>query len=205
MNISLQKVATDMGHGNTRISVNEIFYPNMLSNMNKVTKENFIKDQCTILVSNGVHFKVKTVQIPRGFYDTEMLCNVLNKQVRQFSMQFLLGKSKMVLLTYMFFEYWFLLTKILVMDGGVINEFRKSGQSIYADYPLWDIEIKLHLSAGLAFVLGFDKEVVMKQMSTMMKTIQYSVINGQYIVDKSAGPNFMFINCNKIDDVRVRT
>ena len=53
------------------------------------------------------------------------------------------------------------------MDGGEINKFRKSSQRIYADYPLWDVEIKLHFSVGLTFMVGFDKEVVMKQtMST---------------------------------------
>ena len=134
-----------------------------------------------------------------------MLCNVFNKQVTLFGMQFTLEKSKMVWLIYMFFEYWFLPTKSPAINGGAFNEFRKSDQSIYADYPVWDVEIKLHFSAGLAFVLGFDKEVVMKQMhSGRMKAIEYDIVNSQYVMEKSAGLNFMFLDCNKIENVTVR-
>ena len=95
-------------------------------------------------------------------------------------------------------------TKTPAFDGGEINKWRKSGQSIYADYPLWDVKIKLRLSASVTFVLSFD-EVVMKQMMSMStKTIECGVINGQHIVDKSAGLNFMFIYCNKIENVTIR-
>ena len=69
------------------------------------------------------------------------------------------------------------------MDGGMINEFRKSGQTIY------NIEIKLHLSMSLAFC-----SVVIKQtQSGRTKAVEY-------IMDKSTGLNFMF-DCNKIGNM----
>ena len=90
------------------------------------------------------------------------------------------------------------------MDGGVINKFRTFDQSIYVDYPLWDIEIKQHFSVDLAFMLNFGKEVAMKQtMSLTMIALEYSVINGQYILDKSVGLNFMFVDCDKIGNTTV--
>ena len=178
--------------GNTYISVNEIFYPTILSNVNevmeenfyfsfKVTIKNFVKDQRGTMIASGVHFEFETVQIPRGFYDAEMLYNILNKQVRQFGMQFLLEKNKTVSLTYnMFLEYWFLPTKSPAIDGGVINKFRKSGQSIYDDHLTWDIEIKLHLNTSCAFMLGFDNEVVIKQTQSMMtKAVEYGMVISQ--------------------------
>ena len=101
----------------------------------------------------------------------------------------------------MFFKYWFLPTKSPAINGSVINKFRKSGQSIYDDYPTWDVEIKLHLSTSLAFVLSFNNEIVIKQTQfTMTKAVKYGAVNGQYVVDKSAGLNFMFIDCNKINN-----
>ena len=211
------KPPIDARDGNKYTSVNEIFYPTTLSNMNKMTEKdfyfdfeiivkNFVKDQNQMLCASGVCFKFETVRIPRGLYDTKMLCNILNKKVEQFSMWFYLEKSKTVSLTYnMFFEYWFLLTKGPAFDGSEINKWRKSGQSIYADYPLWDIEIKLHPSPSLAFVLGFHGEVVMKQMtSTSTKAVEYGVINGQHVVDKSASLNFMFLDCDKIENVTIK-
>ena len=94
----------------------------------------------------------------------------------------------------MFFKYWFLLTKSLAIDGGMINKFRKSGQSIYNDHPTWDIEIKLHLSTSLALVLSLDKVVIKQMQSTMTKAVEHGL-------DKSAGLNFTFINCDKIENV----
>ena len=150
------------------VSVNEIFYPSMLSNVNKIMEENFYfcfeiiiknftKDQRGTLIASGMHFEFETVQIPRGFYDAKMLCNILNKEVEQFGMQFSLEKSKTVSLTYIFLKYWFLLTKSPAIDGGAINKFRKSRQSIYDNHPTWDVEIKLYLNISLAF-----DEVVIK-------------------------------------------
>ena len=164
-----------------------------------------MKDQNGFGVTSGVHFEFETVHVLRGFYDAEMLCNLLNKHVEQFGMRFSLEKNKTVSLTYnMFFEYWFLPTKSLAIDGGMINQWRKSGQSIYADYPMWDIDIRLHLSDTLAFALSFEKEVLIKQRySASKKAVEYGIVTSQYVVDKSAGLNFMFVDCDKIDNVIV--
>ena len=98
------KPPIDVRDGDMYILVNEIFYPTTLSNVNKVTEKhyfnfkiivkNFIKKQYGGLVASAVHFESETVWIPCGFYDAEMLCNILNKQVTQFGMQFTLEKKQ---------------------------------------------------------------------------------------------------------------
>ena len=170
----------------------------------EIIVKNFVKDQYWMLCASGMHFEFATVQIPHGFYDAEMLCNILNKKIEQFVIQFYLEKSKMVLLTWnMFLEYWFLLTKSPAFEGSEINKWTKSNQNIYANYPFWDVEIKLHLSTSLAFMLGFDEDVMKQTMPMSTKAVEYGVMNGQHVVDKSAGLNFMFVDCNKIENVAV--
>ena len=64
--------AINMTDGNTYILINEIFYPTMLFNVNKVMEENFyfsfeiivknfIKDQYALLATSPVHFEFETV------------------------------------------------------------------------------------------------------------------------------------------------
>ena len=70
---------------------------------------------------------------------------------------------------------------------------------------MWDVDIKLHVSDGLAFVLGFEKEVMIKQRDSMSKkAVKYCVVDGQYIVDRSAGLNFTFLDSDKIENMTVR-
>ena len=54
----------------------------------KIAVKNFVKDQRGTLIVSGMHFEFETVRIPCGFYNAKMLCNILNKKVEQFGMQF---------------------------------------------------------------------------------------------------------------------
>ena len=60
----------------------------------------------------------------------------------------------------MFFECQFLPTKNLAhrhtIDHKPLNQFRKSSQSIYANYPVYYVKVKLTIGQAVAFFLGFD-------------------------------------------------
>ena len=79
------------------------------------------------------------------------------------------------------------------IDHKPLNQFRKVGQIIFADYPVYSVKIELTLGQPLAFMLGFDNmEFVFKQQfSTTVKAKEIEVIKGSPVADKSAGLNFV--------------
>ena len=139
-----------------------------------------------------------------------MICHFLNKHVSQFGLNFFVEDSRTTLVSFnMFFEYWFLQTKNLA-DGHTINhkplnQFKKSIQSIYTDYPIYSVKVKLTIGQAVAYFLGFDKTefVFQQQTSRMVKAKEIRTIEGSHVVDKSAGLNFMFLKCNKIENIIV--
>ena len=97
----------------------------------------------------------------------------------------------------MFLEYWFLPTKNLA-DGHTINhkllnQFRKSTQSIYAKYPTYSIKVKLTIGQTVVYFLGFDNMQFVFQQQTrgMVKAKEIKTIKGSHMVDKSAGLNLV--------------
>ena len=77
---------------NTYISVNKIFYPTTLSNVNKTNNnyfyfqlnfevKNFVLDELNMSLPSAVNFEFDKVMIPQGFYDAKMICRFLNKHV----------------------------------------------------------------------------------------------------------------------------
>ena len=167
----------------------------------------FIKNESNTLLSCVANLKFDKVMISRGFYDAKMICCVLNKHLSQFSLNFFVEDSKTTSVT---FEYWFLLTQNLA-DGHAINhkplnQFRKSSQSIYANYPVYSVKVKLTIYQGVACFLGFDNTefVFQQQASGTVKAKEIkTMIKGLHVVDKSAGLNFMFFKCDKIKNVIV--
>ena len=108
----------------------------------------------------GVNFKFDKVMILRGFYNAKMICRFLNKHVSQFGLNFFVEDSRTTLVSFnMFFEYWFLQTKNLA-DGHTINhkplnQFKKSIQSIYTDYPIYSVKVKLTIGQAVAYFPRF--------------------------------------------------
>ena len=204
--------STDARDSNTYILVNEMFYPTTLSNVNKTNKndfyfqltfevKNFVKDEFGFLLPTAVNFEFDKVMIPQGFYDAE-ICLVLNKHLSQFGLNFFVEDSKTMSVSFnMFFEYWFLPTQNLAdrhaIDHKLLDQFRKVGQSVYGNYPVYDVKVELTLGHPLAFILGLDiTEFVFKQQLS-------TVIKGSHVVDNSAGLSFMFLECDKIENVIV--
>ena len=135
---------------------------------------------------------------------------MLNKHLSQFGLNFFVEDSKTTSVSFnMFFEYWFLLTQNVAdrhaVDHKPLNQFRKVGQSIYADYPVYNVKVELTFGHPLAFMLGFDiMEFMFKQrFSRSVKAKEIEVIKGSHVVDKSAGLNFMFLGCDKIENIIV--
>ena len=198
-----------------------MFYHMTLSNVNKINEndfyfqltfevENFVKDESNMLLPSGVNFKFNKVMIPRGFYNAKIICRFLNKHVSQLGLNFFVEDSRTMLVSFnMFFEYWFLPTKNLgdghTIDHKPLNQFRKSIQSIYADYPIYSVKVKLTIGQAVAYFLGFDNMefVFQQQTSRMYKAKEIKTIKGSHVVDKSAGLNFMFLKCDKIENIIV--
>ena len=132
------------------------------------------------------------------------------KHLSQFGLNFFAKDSKTTLVTFnMFFECWFLPTQNLAggyaVNHKLLNQFRKVGQTIYDYYPVYDVKVELTLGEAWGFMLGFDDtEFVFKQQfSRKVKAEEVMVIKGSLVVDKGAGLNFMFLECNKIENVIV--
>ena len=153
------------------LEILEVSYPATTKNVGvddcsfilQINYKNLKKNESDVYEQNDFHFLSKNFTVPEGIYDLEKLINFLN-MLEEYDMFISKDNNEKIKISVnMYIEYWLnpkSSTTGKAHDGGVLNKFRLSSKSCENLQKKLKIDITLHLSKKLAFILGFKLQVL---------------------------------------------
>ena len=159
------KLPIDTRDGNAYIPVNEIFYPTTLSNINKMMKDFYFDFERLLWKTNTKCCRpvtcisnLKLFMYLMGFVMLRCCATFWTRKSNSSACGFIWKKAKWCHWLTCFSNIGFYRPR--VQHSTAVRSINRENPVRVStpDYPLWDVEIKLHLNASLAFVLGFDEE-----------------------------------------------